>query len=63
MSILQPSASSIEKLRHKAMFSRFQDMGITVGHVASIENMRNAYIIFVGKSEEGTSLGRHRDRY
>lgn len=29
-------------------------MGITAAHVASIENMRNSYIIFTEKSKEGS---------
>jgi hypothetical protein len=45
------------------MFSRFEDMEIRAGLVASIENMRSAYIILVGESDEGKSLGRPRDRY
>jgi hypothetical protein len=63
MSILQPSASSIEGLRHKAIFPRCEDMEIMAGHVASTEDIGNAYIIFVGRSEEGRSLGRPGDRY
>lgn len=37
MSILQPSASSIERLRHTAMFSRSEDMGITAAHVQAFK--------------------------
>jgi hypothetical protein len=33
------------------------------GHVANIKNMRNAYIIFAGKSEEVRSFERPTDRW